>query len=115
MPTSYKHLLVISDGELLESSLHHTERERAERVIQLINDDEIGDGELSNDVDEVMEEAETDAYQADYPEGAAPPSRLNPEDYLDALREFLSSRGIDLYLDELSVPETATAEAVGTE
>lgn len=101
--STYKHLLVISDGEILENSLYATDRARAERVIQLIQDDEIGDGGLSDEVDEVMQEAETDAVQADYPEGVAPPSRLNPEDYLDALKDFLSERDIDLYLDELTV------------
>lgn len=110
----YKHLMIIEDGEALENSLHLTSRGRAERLIELIKSDEIGDGELSTEAEEVMQEVDEDAAQADYPEGVSTPSRLTPEDYVDALRDFLSSRDIDVYLDELGVPED-TAEAVSRE
>lgn len=108
MSKPLKNLLLITDGEVLENSLHLSESDRAERILHLIKKNEIGDGSLSTSLGDLMREVEVDASQADYPEGVSPPSSFSPEDYLDALCDFLSARDIDLHLADLAVPELGT-------
>jgi len=99
---SYHHLLIINDGETQENSLHLTKRARAERLIDLIRNDELG-CEISSELDEVMRESDEEAAAADYPEGVTPrPPR--PEDYVDAIGDLLQSNDFDLHLDELEAP-----------
>ena len=104
----YKHLLIISDGESVENSLHLTDRARAQRLLELLKADEIGDGTLSAEAEEAMREADEEAAGADYPEGVRS-SRPQPEDYVDALCDLLSSNDFDCYFNELALPTTPNA------
>lgn len=102
--TTFKHLLIIRDGETSENSLHVSERTRAERLIALLKGNELRDDELTpDDVEDALEEAETDASQAEYPPGESFIG-MDPEDYMDTLGDLLSSADYDLYLADLDTP-----------
>jgi hypothetical protein len=105
----YKHLMIIEDGESVENSLHLTDTARAERLIELIKNNDIGGGELSDEAEEAMREADEEAAQADYPAGVSPTS-LAPEDYVDVLQDLLSNNDLDVYLDELEIPDEVSTE-----
>jgi len=102
-----KHLMIISDGESRENSLHLTDRDRAVRLIALIENDDIGDGELSKAAADTMRETDEEGWAADYPEGVQPKD-AHPEDYVDALGELLAANDLDLFLDDVDLPETTS-------
>lgn len=97
------HLLVIEDGAVQTNSLFLSERALAKALIEeLLNDEYAVD---SDDVQDVMDEADQDAAGAEYPEGCSEPP-ATPEGYLDCLRELLSNEGIDLHVDTIDLPES---------
>lgn len=109
-----KHLMIIEDGEPQENSLHLSDRARAEALIEWAKDFCYGD--QKEELAEVMQEVDEEAAQADYPPGVSAPSSPKPEDYVDAVRDFLSNNcDVDTYLDDLAAPEGASAEVVRTE
>ncbi|ROR76006.1 hypothetical protein SAMN06295974_3848 [Plantibacter flavus] len=103
-----KHLMLIEDGSSLENSLHLSDRTRAARLIDLLRSGDLGDS-VASDANEALIEADLEAAAADYPEGVSA-QHPRPEDYVDTLRDVLSDRGIDMYLDDLDAPtEVSTA------
>lgn len=97
-----KHLMVIENDDLLENSLHSSDRARAERLIALILDGDLGD-DLAETAPGIMRDADVEALQADTPEGVSA-SLPRPEDYVDALREWLSTEGCQVFTEDLALP-----------
>ncbi|MFF2053843.1 hypothetical protein ACFVU2_19720 [Leifsonia sp. NPDC058194] len=87
--TVYKHMMIVEDGENVENSLHLTEHDRALRLIAIVEGDEIGDGYISEVIEDGLD-------------GEEPPA--DPEEYFALLRELLSENGIDVHLDDLEAP-----------
>lgn len=106
-----KHLLVIEDGKLIENSLHPSERARGEHLSALILGGVLGD-DIADQAPSIMQEADQEALQADYPSGYGA-SMPRPEDYVDPLRDWLATEGIDVFTEDLALPLQSTrAEAV---
>ena len=105
MTRTLHHLMVIDDGEVQDNALFTTSRARAEHLIESIKNGSLGDSEEFQDL---IDEQDEEAMQADYPEGTSP-SLPEPEDRVDGIRDWLSEKGVDIYLESLSVPEGVNA------
>lgn len=105
-----KHLMIIEDGQLQENSLHSSDRARAERLIALLLDGELGD-DLAEKAPGIMRDADAEALQADYPEGVST-SLPRAEDYIAALKEWLATEGCDVFVEDLALPVQSTAREV---
>jgi hypothetical protein len=100
----YKHLLIISDGEIHENSLYLTDRGRAESLLEWVkNPDQTISDEARRDVENAMHEAELDAAEADSTQGSFPNPR-NAEKYVGIIRETLMNCDIDVYFDDVALP-----------
>lgn len=107
MTTSYQHLLIIIDGEVQENSLHATDHDRAERLIEWSQ--EVHTFEEVEELNAILETVGRHSAPGKDQEGVSAFSGLNQEDRLEALRQYLANEDIDLHLDELSLPEAAEA------
>lgn len=96
--TVYKHLMIVEDGENVENSLHLTDHDRALRLIAIVEGDEIGEGSISEVIEDELD-------------GDEPPA--DPEEYFALLRELLSENGIDVHLDDLEAPAEHCEDAGG--
>lgn len=105
MSKKLQHLMLIEDGETLVNELFRTRRERAEYLIDSIKNGAYGDDESFA---ELLQEQDEEALQADYPEGQS--ARLpEPEDRMDGLKEWLCEHGVDMFFEELELPEGVIA------
>ncbi len=96
-----KQFILISDGELLENTIHLTEHDRAEALIASINAGNIGD---ADEFKELIREQNEEAMAAEYPEGVSP-SVPEPIDRVYGLKDWLASQGYDLYLEDVVLPD----------
>lgn len=94
--TVYKHLMIIEDGESLENSLHLSDHDRSLRLIAIVEGDEIGDGSISEVIEDELD-------------GDEPPA--DPEEYADLLHELLPENGFDIHLDDLEAPTGQSDDA----
>jgi hypothetical protein len=98
------HLMIVAEGDILKNKLYGSAIERAEDLIAWTQA-----GEFAREVQEAMREADEDGAAADYPEGYGPPV-VTAEDYLDAIQNTLSSYKIEVFTDDLGLPEEPTGE-----
>lgn len=102
--TTLKHMILIRDGESLENRLFRTERELAEFLIDALIDDEYVD---KDEFVELLAKQDAAALLADPVNGHVP----EPEARVYGIADWLASVDVDLYVDELEIPEADSAPA----
>lgn len=101
----YHHLVITSDGEIEVNELFTTNRALAKYLMKTLDS-----GGLAVEVDDYRDaiaEADADAAQGDHMEGVTPKIPGDPEEYLDCIKDLLSTNDLDMYINTLSAPVNA--------